>query len=77
MPFGYAADSEAKIINISLGFRHDQPKKRTAIKYALSKGKMIFAGSGNEAEEGNPVAYPAAYPGVIGVSGRQERQSYG
>lgn len=63
----YAADSEAKIINISLGMSKDDPARLDAVKYALSKGKLIFASVGNEGDAGNGVLYPAATPGVVGV----------
>ncbi|MFI1454043.1 type VII secretion-associated serine protease mycosin [Streptomyces roseus] len=66
----YAADSDAKIINISLaypGTPKDDEKRREAVKYALSKGKLIFAGAGNNGDTGNKVMYPAATPGVVAV----------
>ncbi|MER5811670.1 S8 family serine peptidase [Streptomyces sp. NPDC002033] len=63
----YAADSDAKIINISLGLDAEDPARLDAVKYALSKGKLIFAGVGNDAEGLNDVKYPAATPGVVGV----------
>ncbi|WP_181765245.1 type VII secretion-associated serine protease mycosin [Streptomyces albidus (ex Kaewkla and Franco 2022)] len=64
----FAADSEAKIINISLASEGNPPELKSAVNYALKKGKLIFAGVGNDGEKGNPVMYPAATPGVIGVS---------
>ncbi|MEU9377383.1 type VII secretion-associated serine protease mycosin [Streptomyces sp. NPDC048255] len=66
----YAADSDAKIINISLalpGTPKEDEARREAVKYALSKGKLIFAGAGNDGDTLNKVLYPAATPGVIGV----------
>ncbi len=64
----YAADSDAKIINMSLGVdgtaAEDEPR-REAVKYALSKGKLIFAGTGNYGQ--STLFYPAATPGVVGV----------
>ncbi|MFD3697221.1 type VII secretion-associated serine protease mycosin [Streptomyces sp. NPDC058646] len=64
----YAADSDARIINISLaigGKPEDDRERAEAVKYALSKGKLIFAGAGND---GNAtLKYPAGTPGVIGV----------
>lgn len=70
----YAADSEAQILNISMGSpnRHDSsnvntPELSAAVKYALSRGKLIFAAVGNTAHKGNELAYPAATPGVVGV----------
>ncbi|MFD9356507.1 type VII secretion-associated serine protease mycosin [Streptomyces sp. NPDC060031] len=66
----YAADSKAKIINLSLGLS-SEPKEDhdrfEAVKYALSKGKLIFAAVGNDGDAGNRVSYPATTPGVVGV----------
>ncbi|MEV4438386.1 type VII secretion-associated serine protease mycosin [Streptomyces sp. NPDC049577] len=64
----YAADGDAKIINISMGQSEDSPEIADAVRYAMSKGKLIFAGVGNSGEKGNPVQYPAATPGVVGVA---------
>ncbi|MFC6985058.1 S8 family serine peptidase [Streptomyces cirratus] len=61
----YAADSEAKILNISLVGWDDAATLRDAVKYAWSKGKLIFAGAGNDG--GSYANYPAATPGVVGV----------
>ncbi|MEV0277150.1 type VII secretion-associated serine protease mycosin [Streptomyces sp. NPDC050610] len=63
----YAADSEAKVINISLAAEEVTPDLGEAVKYARDKGKLIFAGVGNTGDKGNPVMYPAATPGVVGV----------
>src|SRR5690606_14899938 len=38
-----------------------------AVAYAREKGAVIIAAAGNDKLEGNPVMYPAAYPGVIAV----------
>ncbi|MFD8969635.1 type VII secretion-associated serine protease mycosin [Streptomyces sp. NPDC059568] len=62
----YAADSAAKVINISLGSPYDGPAVREAVKYALGKGKLIFAAVGNDGQYG-ATQYPAATPGVVGV----------
>jgi type VII secretion-associated serine protease mycosin len=64
----YAATSEAKILNIAMATDVSSRKVENAIEYALAKGKIIFAGVGNSGKDGNPVLYPAATPGVIGVS---------
>ncbi|MFF3649507.1 type VII secretion-associated serine protease mycosin [Streptomyces sp. NPDC002181] len=66
----YAADSEAKVINISLatgGKPEDDRDRAEAVKYALSKGKLIFAGVGNNGNSTNRLLYPAGTPGVVGV----------
>ncbi|MDX2392839.1 type VII secretion-associated serine protease mycosin [Streptomyces sp. DK15] len=64
----YAADSPAKVINISLATAKDDPGRAEAVRYALSKGKLIFAGVGNDGDTTNEVRYPAATPGVVGVA---------
>ncbi|MFE9801683.1 S8 family serine peptidase [Streptomyces goshikiensis] len=38
----YAADSDARVINISMGSSTEDPARREAVEYALSKGKLIF-----------------------------------
>ncbi|MEV4196632.1 type VII secretion-associated serine protease mycosin, partial [Streptomyces toxytricini] len=61
----FAADSEAKVINISMGISQDDPARLDAVKYALAKGKLIFAAVGNSGTE--ELKYPAATPGIVGV----------
>ncbi|WP_326677558.1 type VII secretion-associated serine protease mycosin [Streptomyces sp. NBC_01237] len=63
----YAADSGAKVINISLAVAQGSEQLTDSVKYALGKGSLIFAGVGNDAESGNALMYPAATPGVVGV----------
>ncbi|MFE9634774.1 type VII secretion-associated serine protease mycosin [Streptomyces sp. NPDC006463] len=66
----YAADSDAKIINISLALQStpkDDEARTAAVKYALSKGKLIFAGAGNDGDTTNKILYPAATPGVVAI----------
>ncbi|MGP4088772.1 type VII secretion-associated serine protease mycosin [Streptomyces sp. KR55] len=64
----FAADRGADVINISLAATEGSPQLTEAVSYALGKGSLIFAGVGNDAEEGNPLMYPAATPGVVGVA---------
>jgi type VII secretion-associated serine protease mycosin len=64
----YAADSSARIINISMSQSENGSNLSSAVAYAQSKGKVIFASVGNSGATGNPVLYPAALPGVVGVS---------
>ncbi|WP_425265093.1 type VII secretion-associated serine protease mycosin [Streptomyces regalis] len=63
----YAVDSGARVINISLGSRAGSKQLTDAVSYALDKGSLVFAAVGNSGDEGNPVEYPAATPGVVGV----------
>ncbi len=63
-----AADSDARIINMSFGSFYTSPQQHEAIKYAESKGKLLFAAVGNEGHKQNKRGYPAAYPEVVGVA---------
>ncbi|WYB40261.1 S8 family serine peptidase [Streptomyces sp. GD-15H] len=66
-----AADSDAKIISMSFGGGGDS-KTEAAVKYAQSKGKLMFASVGNDAKKKNLIGYPAAYPYVVGVAASDE-----
>ncbi len=63
-----AADSDAQIISMSFASDFPTDGEREAVEYAQRKGKLFFAGVGNNAEKSNKVQYPAAYPQVVGVS---------
>ncbi|MFI6652111.1 type VII secretion-associated serine protease mycosin [Streptomyces sp. NPDC050529] len=69
----YAADSEAKIINMSLAYESfaldedEQTSLQEAVDYAVKRGKLLLAGTGNRGDKGNRAAYPAASLGVAGV----------
>ncbi|MEF9883204.1 type VII secretion-associated serine protease mycosin [Streptomyces sp. P9-A4] len=69
----YAADSGAKVINISLGATAGSPALTDAVKYALDKGSLVFAAVGNSADKGNQTEYPAATPGVVGVGASDKK----
>ncbi|MFJ6212628.1 type VII secretion-associated serine protease mycosin [Streptomyces sp. NPDC092296] len=64
----YAADSDARIINMSLGLSSGAAELQAAADYARSKGKLLIAAVGNSGDTGNAVNYPAALEGVVGVS---------
>ncbi|EFE66774.1 secreted serine protease [Streptomyces viridosporus ATCC 14672] len=66
------ADSDVKIINMSFGGKIDLPDVREAMKYAHDKGKLMFAGTGNDAMETEFTGFPAAYPYVVGVAASDE-----
>lgn len=61
----YAADQGADVISISLGTAADDPYMRLAIQYALERGSIVVAASGNDGC--NCIVYPANYPEVIAV----------
>ncbi|WP_409469320.1 S8 family serine peptidase [Streptomyces sp. HC307] len=58
-----AADTDAKIINMSIGGMTSE-EGEAAVKYAASKGKLLVAAVGND---GHP-DMPAAYPYVVGAA---------
>ncbi|MFJ9804979.1 S8 family serine peptidase [Streptomyces wuyuanensis] len=62
-----AADSEARIINMSFGSEYYTSAVREAVKYAQTKGKLLFSSSGNLGAGNNKPSYPAAYPEAIAV----------
>ncbi|WP_344630943.1 S8 family serine peptidase [Streptomyces glaucosporus] len=68
-----AADSDAEIVNMSFGGPSYDSEGTKAVEYALSKGKLLFAGVGNGAEKGNERQYPASYTGVVGVGATDRR----
>ncbi|MGW0333396.1 S8 family serine peptidase [Streptomyces sp. NPDC003011] len=63
-----AADTDAKIINMSFSTVAIERDTEAAIKYAASKGKLVVAAVGNEGKEEGLIGYPAAYPYVLGVA---------
>lgn len=62
----YAVDNGADIINLSLGSDTSSNAIKNAIIYAQQNDVLIIAASGNEHSDAD--FYPAAFPGVIGVS---------
>jgi Subtilase family/Bacterial pre-peptidase C-terminal domain len=60
------APSRSPIINLSLGGFGADPTDQAAVAAAVQAGCLIVASAGNETTD-VPV-YPAAYPGVVGVS---------
>ncbi|WP_311203378.1 type VII secretion-associated serine protease mycosin [Streptomyces gossypii] len=63
-----AVDSDARIINMSIGGYLPYSHLQEAVKYAASKGKLMFAATGNNGDGENSVEYPAAYPEVVGIA---------
>ncbi len=67
----FAASHKAQVINMSFEFSlgvNSCAKIKgicSAVKYAFKKGALVVAAAGNE--NGEPVAYPAAAPHVLGV----------
>lgn len=71
----WAVDNGAKIISMSLGQPREEGvdpvpcpvAEQDAITYAISKGAIVVAASGNEGEEGSPVLDPGVCIGVVVV----------
>jgi subtilisin family serine protease len=79
----YAADHGAKIISMSLGGfvyqgQDEQPcppALQDAVIYALRKGAVVVAASGNSGEDGSPVEEPGVCLGVISVGAVDSAQN--
>ncbi|MFF4157163.1 type VII secretion-associated serine protease mycosin [Streptomyces sp. NPDC001678] len=66
----YAVDHGARVVNISMAGVESPSQTgqlEAAVKYALAKGSLIFAGSGNDGDKGNLPNYPATMTGVVSV----------
>lgn len=71
----YAADQGAKIISMSLGGERSPSTdpvpcavaEQDAVYYAMSKGAVVVAASGNDGQKGSPVADPGVCLGVVSV----------
>ncbi len=65
---GLAQVMSARIINLSLQSTADPNNALSnAVTSAVQGGVLVVAAAGNSAASGNPVIYPAAYPGVLAV----------
>ncbi len=74
----WAANSGARVINLSLGGASEDAGQDAAISYARSKGVVVVAAAGNNWFDAtcnplgdNKTSYPGASPGVIGVAAIQ------
>lgn len=61
----YAADRGADVISLSLGTGSEDTYTRQAVQYALDKGSIVVAASGNDGCD--CMLYPANYPEVFAV----------
>ncbi|WP_239405774.1 type VII secretion-associated serine protease mycosin [Frankia sp. Cj3] len=62
-----AVDGRASVINISTSAFFPDDSLHAAIRYATERDVLIVAAVANQAENGNPRTYPAAYPEVLAV----------
>ncbi|WP_307803972.1 type VII secretion-associated serine protease mycosin [Micromonospora echinofusca] len=75
-----AVDGGASVINVSASSFFPSDELRQAVEYAAEQDVLVVAAVANEAQQGNPTAYPAAYPevlavGAIGPDGRRSEFS--
>ena len=64
----YAADSGARVINISSTGTRYSAALESAVQYAQDKGALVVAAAGNTGDGDNAVNYPAAIDGVLAVA---------
>jgi len=64
----WAVDHGADVINLSLGAPESNAVLAQAVDTAMAAGVVVVAAAGNLGEQGNPVVYPAAQPGVLAVA---------
>jgi subtilisin family serine protease len=75
----YARTHGARVINMSFGGPGSSGVEQATINDAWNAGLVIVASSGNSAQQGNPVNYPASYDNVVSVgatSAADRRASY-
>ncbi|MGW0734188.1 S8 family serine peptidase [Streptomyces sp. NPDC002851] len=75
-----AADSDANIIAINIRNEHAIGVNRyqdAAVDYASSKGKLVIAGTGDNAKEGNKRQFPASQRLVAGVASVDRKGNVG
>lgn len=69
---GSALDDGTRVVNLSLGGVDASETERRAFQELVASRVVVVAAMGNEFEEGNPVEYPAAFDGVLGVGAVDE-----
>ena len=67
----WAADNQAKVINLSLGGSASSRTLQRAVNYAWNKGAVVVAAAGNSANQSK--TYPAAYANAIAVAATNNR----
>lgn len=68
----YAADNGARVINLSVGGKHQTELEQEAINYAHSKGAVIVVAAGNEAVDLKDYG-PASHSNVITVAATDDK----
>jgi len=72
-----AVDAGASVVNISASSFFPSEALRLAVQYAADHDVLLVAAASNQAQQGNPVPYPAGYPSVVAVGavGQDGRRS--
>jgi subtilisin family serine protease len=70
----FAVDNGADVINLSLGATVSSTTLISSVQYALDHDVVVVAAAGNLAN--NAPFFPAAAPGVVGVSGTDAEDRY-
>lgn len=68
----YAANNEARVLNLSLGGEGTSNTITAAITYARAQGCLVVAAAGNNGQNGQPVLFPARLSEVIAVGATDE-----
>jgi subtilisin family serine protease len=67
-----AQTSGMQVLNLSIGGTAKNPTEETLFRKLITANVTVVAAMGNEFQRGNPVEYPAAYPGIIGIGATDE-----
>ena len=67
-----ARASGMQVMNLSIGGTQHSRTEETLFRNLVGAGVTVVAAMGNEFEEGNPIEYPGAYPGVVAVGATNE-----
>jgi len=67
-----ARNSGMRALNLSIGGTVYTQTEALLIRRLIDSGCTVVAAMGNEYLEGNPIEYPAAYPGVVSVGAINE-----
>ena len=62
-----ASEPRIRVVNMSFGGPTIDAGLQTACNNAWSNGKLLIASAGNDAQNGNPINYPAAFSTVVAV----------
>jgi subtilisin family serine protease len=67
-----ARNAGVRALNLSIGGTQSSQTERLLFRRLTDAGVVVVAAMGNEFKEGNPIEYPANYPGVIAVGASNE-----